>query len=153
MGPPLPTSDDKQKILGTLWDSNKNNRIIDIRNIADIAQQVDCEATKRNVISVSSKIYDPMGFIFPLSINLKLLYQELVEVKGDWDHSFKGMLKCKWQKLVDNLMEVHPVVIPRYYLTNVQERVVSYELHGFCDASIKAYAAVVYLRIITTNAC
>ena len=55
------------------------------------------------------------------------------------------------QKLVENLREVQPVVIPRFYVSDVQEQVVSYELHGFCDAPIKAYAAVVYLRIITPN--
>ena len=118
-----------------------------VDDLADRAQTV--EATKRNVISVTSKIYDPMGFISPLSINFKLLFQELCEAKGDWDHPLEGTLKRTWQKLVDNLQEVHPVVIPRCYLTGIQEQVVSYELHGFCDASIKAYAAVVYLRIIT----
>ena len=59
LGPPLPTSDDKQKILGTLWDFNKDKLVIDIKDIADLAQEV--QATKRNVISVSSKIDDPMG--------------------------------------------------------------------------------------------
>ena len=151
LGPPLSTNEDKQKILGTLWDSNEDNLIIDIKDVADRAQTV--EATKRNVISVTSKIYDPMGFIFPLSVNFKLLFQELCEAKGDWDHPLEGTLKRKWQKLVDNLKEVHPVVIPRCYLTGIQEQVVSYELHGFCDASIKAYAAVVYLRIITSTTC
>ena len=116
--PPLSTNEDKQKILGTLWDSNKDN-LIDIKDVADRAQTV--EATKRNVISVTSKIYDPTGCISPLSINFKLLFQELCEAKGDWDHPLEGRLKCKWQKLVDNLKEVHPVVIPRCYLTGIQE--------------------------------
>ena len=151
LGPPLPTSDDKQKVLGTLWDSNKDNLVIDIKDVADLAQEV--QATKRNVISVSSKIYDPMGFISPLTVNLKLMFQELCLAKGDWDHPLEGTLKLKWLKLVKSLKEVRPIVIPRCYLSNIREEVVAYELHGFCDASIKAYAAVIYLRVITSHAC
>ncbi len=150
LGPPLPAHESKQKILGTLWNPTEDNFVIDIKPVADLAQEV--QATKRNVISVSSKIYDPMGFISPLTINLKLLFQELCLAKGDWDHPLEGTLKRSWQKLVDNLKDVCPVVIPRCYLSEVREQVLSYELHGFCDASIKAYAAVVYLRIITPDA-
>ncbi|CAB4006889.1 E3 ubiquitin- ligase DZIP3, partial [Paramuricea clavata] len=71
-----------------------------------------------------------------------ILFQELCLAKGDWDHPLEGTLKCNWQKLVENLKEVQPVIIPRCYISDIHEQVVSYELHGFCDASIKAYAAV-----------
>ncbi|CAB4021831.1 E3 ubiquitin- ligase DZIP3 [Paramuricea clavata] len=121
LGPPLPASDDKQKILGILWDSYEDNLIIDIKDVADLAQMV--QATKRNVISVSSKIYDRMGFISPLTINFKLLFQELCLAKGDWDHPLEGTLKCNWQKLVDNLKDVQPVVIPRCYISDIHEQV------------------------------
>ena len=114
IGPPLPANESKQKMLGTLWNPNEDNFLIDIKPVADLAQEV--QATKRNVISVSAKIYDPMVFISPLTINLKLLFQELCLAKGDWDHPLEGTLKRSWQKLVDNLKEVSPVVIPRCYL-------------------------------------
>ena len=149
LGPPVSTTEEKHKILGTLWDSTEDNLIVDVENVAELAQKV--EATKRNVISVSSKIYDPMGFISPLTINFKLLFQELCLAKGDWDHPLEGKLKKDWQKLVDDLKRVQPIVIPRCYQYGVEDEAVSYELHGFCDASAKAYAAVIYLRIITRN--
>ena len=42
-----------------------------------------------------------------------------------------------------------PILVPRYLLYNVSNEVESYSLHGFCDASLRAYAAVVYLRVKT----
>lgn len=70
--PPYFPNDDKQKILGTLWDSDEGSFIIDIKVAGNLVQ--DVQARKRNVISVSSKIYDSMGFISPTTVNLKLLF-------------------------------------------------------------------------------
>ena len=93
LGPPLPTNDNREKVLGTLWDTSEDNIVIDIKDVVDLAQEV--QATKRNIISVSSKIYDPIGFISPVTVNLKLLFQELCLAKGDLDHPIEGTLKLK----------------------------------------------------------
>ena len=42
-----------------------------------------------------------------------------------------------------------PLSIPRSYFDGVQGKVKSHSLYGFCDASLTAYAAVVYLVIQT----
>ena len=39
------------------------------------------------------------------------------------------------------------MTLPRCYLDGVNNEVVSYQLCGYCDASLSAYAAVIYLRI------
>ena len=52
---------------------------------------------------------------------------------------------CKNRKLIIELQENQPISIPRSHLANVNGEVASYELYSFCDASVKAYAAVVYL--------
>ena len=150
LGPPLPTCKGNQKILGMQWDADNDNLIIDVKDVAALAKRLP--PTKRNVISVASKVYDPIGFICPITIQLKLLFQEICEAKGDWDNLLEGTVKHTWQKLVNNLQQVQPVNIPRCYLTSIPGKIISYELHGFCDASAKAYGAVMYLRITTAMA-
>ena len=44
------------------------------------------------------------------------------------------------------LQSSKPVVIPRYIYSNIDETIKTTNLIGFCDASEKAYAAVVYFR-------
>ena len=40
--------------------------------------------------------------------------------------------------------------MPRCYRAGIEEKVLSYSLQGFCDASLKAYGAVVYLKMTTS---
>ena len=51
--------------------------------------------------------------------------------------------------LVAGLQEGQLMSIPRYYFDGVDSEIISYSLCGFCDASVSAYAAVVYLVIHT----
>ena len=48
-----------------------------------------------------------------------------------------------------NLEEGQPISIPRCYFEAIPDDVVSVSLRGFCDASLKAYAGVVYLLVET----
>ena len=43
------------------------------------------------------------------------------------------------------------MTMPRYFLDGIPGDVVSYSLHGLCDASKYAYASVVYLVIETRS--
>ena len=40
--------------------------------------------------------------------------------------------------------------MPRFVLSYVREKIVSLELHGFCDSSNVAFAAAVYVRVVTS---
>jgi len=56
----------------------------------------------------------------------------------------------EWNKLVDDLGEGKPISVPRSYLHGVEKNPASFTLCGFCDASTRAYAAVVYLVVRTS---
>jgi len=56
----------------------------------------------------------------------------------------------KWKHFTNDLEVIVQISVPRcYYVTEVTP--VSVELHGFSDASVKAYTAVVYLKSVYSD--
>ena len=132
-----------QKVLGVKWDVSADRLIFSVKEIAALADTPD--PTKRKVTSIVGKFYDPIGFLSPVVIKFKIFFQELCEVGLDWDQILTGEVLCKWKTLMASLQESPTFSIPRYFLGDTDMQATSYCLHGFCDASKHAYAAVVYL--------
>ena len=93
------------------------------------------------MIGLVSKIYDPIGLISPVVIGFKMLFQELCQSKLEWDDPLTDRLRERWKVLLEGLQS-EPLRVPRWYLTTSSNRI---KLVGFCDASLRAYAAIVYL--------
>jgi len=100
LGTPVIEDPGEQRILGTLWNFHNDNLVFDLTETASLARKV--EPTKRNVISTVSKFYDPLGVISPITIQFKILFQELCKEKRDWDDPLEGSCKSTWQRLVPN---------------------------------------------------
>ena len=112
-------------------------------SVADIAELAsNTEPTKRNVVSIIGKFYDPLGYLTPVIIRFKRLFQKLCQAQVKWDDGLPENLQGECKLLVEDLQKSSPISIPRCYQ---QGEVGSYILCGFCDASTTAYAAVVYL--------
>ena len=105
------------------------------------------EPTKRHLVSVIGRFYDPMGFLSPIVIRFKVLFQELYREKQDWDQQLTGELLQKWNNLIQELRCSSTMYLPRCLWTGVPTESRTCSLYGFCDASKQAYAAVVYLVI------
>ena len=75
----------QQKVLGVTWCRASDELLIDLGHILAVAE--DMEPTKRGVISLVSKIYDPLGLISPVVIRFKILFQELCSSKIAWVES------------------------------------------------------------------
>mgnify|MGYP001795165520 CR=1 FL=1 len=141
--------DDQQKILGVLWNVSNDTLVFNLQEIACLAKNL--EPNKRNVIKVSASFYDPLGYMSPITVMFKLFFQELCKNKIGWDEIFEGELRKKWDKLVSGLQNVEPLTLPHFYLFGISDPISSYSVHGFCDSSARAYAAVVYLCATTTS--
>lgn len=104
--------------------------------------------SKREVLSTIAKLFDPCGWLAPIIVVAKLIMQQVWLDKINWDDPLKSVALISWQTFVKNSLSIESVKIPRW----VQFTTSCYiELHGFCDASERAYAATLYLRVVHSN--
>ena len=68
-----------QKILGVSWNAVCDTLVFDICATANALRTL--KPTKRNVVGFSSRFYDPLGFLSPAIISLKIYFQELCKAK------------------------------------------------------------------------
>ena len=87
-----------------------------------------------------------MGLVTPFTINMKILFQSLCTTGVDWDDNLDGTALASWNPFIVDLQGLNEIKVPRCYFRHTNDPPRSYQIHGFCDASDKAFAAVVYLR-------
>jgi hypothetical protein len=102
--------------------------------------------TKREVVKATASLYDPLGFIAPVHVKAKMFIQKLWKDQFDWDSPLPSELNQEWVNLHNELASISTTSIPRRYFSSMPDPEDSYQLHVFCDASSKAYGAIVYLR-------
>lgn len=91
----------EHKILGIIWDVDTDALIFNVKPILSEASRM--EPTKRNVISLVSKIFDPLGILSPVIIPFKVFFQELCQSKVTWDEVLGEDLQKKWKDLLNGL--------------------------------------------------
>jgi hypothetical protein len=100
--------------------------------------------TKRRVLSEMSTLFDPLGWLSPVMVQSKILMQTLWKITAGWDDTLPDEIQSIWIKFKKDLKNIDQISIPRCIIPQVPS---SIDLIGFCDASEKAYGAVVYLRV------
>ncbi|XP_026113195.1 uncharacterized protein LOC113091779 [Carassius auratus] len=107
--------------------------------------------TRRGILSTVNSLYDPLGFVCPVTMQGKAIVRELSTIQQDWDTVLPADKRDSWKVWTSSLAELDRLQIPRSYvptsLCGAQVR----ELCIFSDASILAIAAVAYLRVIDSN--
>lgn len=102
--------------------------------------------TKRSLLRVTAKIYDPFGFISPFTVSVKVIFQQLCTQKVNWDDNLEGGPRAQWMWLANEFSVLGSIQVPRCLFAR-DRTPVRCQLYGFNNASEKAYAAVIYLRI------
>ncbi|UYV72368.1 hypothetical protein LAZ67_9002823 [Cordylochernes scorpioides] len=130
------------KILGIVWDHVQDTFRVNITLPEEVV-------TKRDLLSNIARIFDPLGFLSPTTVALKIIMQELWRSGTGWDEHIPNEIKERWNNFRAELLKVGELGIPRYVWACEGDRDV--QLHGFCDASSVAYSAVCYLRTVSLD--
>ncbi|GFX43732.1 integrase catalytic domain-containing protein [Trichonephila clavipes] len=97
--------------------------------------------TKREVLSIIARLFDPLGFLGPILTKAKLILQKLWVLKLEWDEPLSNSIAKEWNDFVSTLPVIQNIHVPRLVIG--KGRII---IHGFADASTSAYGAVLYNR-------
>ena len=131
-------------VLGINWDIEKDKIVFFFDDIIELSHKLPLN--KRNILCVGTKFYDPFGIISPITIQAKIIFQQLCVLKTDWDDECPEEIKFKGKGFIDELEEMGMISLPRYVAFDKLEKISDIEIHGFSDSSTVAYSAVVYVR-------
>lgn len=106
--------------------------------------------TKRAILSRVAQLFDPLGWLSPVTIIGKVFIQTLWRSNLGWDETLPQALIQQWKTFDEDLRGVSEFSIPRWLGTSSSSQ--GLELHGFSDASQDALGAVLYVRSISNFA-
>ncbi|CAB4024264.1 PREDICTED: uncharacterized protein LOC107331856, partial [Paramuricea clavata] len=129
----------EHKVLGMNWDTDSDTFVLKLTKVVQFARNL--EPSKRNVLKIAAKLFDPLGLLSPVTVLLRMLLQELCAAKYEWDAVISESNQKVLEKWIDDLETVSSIVVPRYYFLAEERHPESVTLHGFGDASQKACCA------------
>ena len=103
--------------------------------------------TKRSILEISGKIFDPLGLTSPITIQFKMLFQIICTNKFNWDDPLSNDLLKELINILEKLRTLDKLVIPRAILKDINENeVLRCEMHVFYNDFLKAYSAMFFFR-------
>ena len=141
----LGNSDNFVKTLGMEYSSTSDHFQFSCANLSVQESQL----TKRDVLSDSAKIFDPLGLISCVTAVVKIIFQQLWETGITWDEPLPPDIQQEWLNWRMQLPEISNIGIPHCY-SSVDSKIFDRQLIGFSDATERAYCGVVYLRSLDT---
>jgi len=133
------------KVLGMKWLSLSDQFVF--KGI-DLDLETHLVSTKRAILSLIARLFDPLGLISPFVMYAKILFQDIWRLGLDWDELLPKEGQNKFQNWVKSIAALKYWKINRCYFPEMSWKELSgVELHAFGDASEKGYGACVYLRV------
>lgn len=131
------------KTLGIYW-----NPVSDQFNFKVAFNTSQTIPSKRQFLSDAARLYDPLGWLAPSVILVKMMFQQLWQMSLEWDTIIPSPLAEQWSELRNSFSQLQDLKIDRWINTTTSSTI---EIHGFSDASNHAYAAAIYVRTISQN--
>ncbi|XP_064540798.1 uncharacterized protein LOC135430176 [Drosophila montana] len=133
----------QEKVLGLWWLPGQDLLTFMVKpNLLSKASKE--RPTKRRVLSVIMSIFDPLGLLGFFNIHAKIILQNIWQSNIGYDDDLTNEDEADWQHWLDLVSKLNAVRIPR--CMKRVNRTQAVQMHTFVDASMNAYAAVVFLR-------
>lgn len=126
------------QVLGIKWKPEVDQLGYDFSSIQFVF-------TKRGVLSVIARIFDPLGFLSPVVFLAKNLMQMIWCAGIAWDDQLPVDIFEAWSQFVNELPSLSLIRVPRFVETHSDSK---FFLCGFCDASVRGYAALAYICVV-----
>ncbi|XP_067029387.1 uncharacterized protein [Acropora muricata] len=133
----LGSQQNESKVLGLPWDKEMDTLTVNF-------PKSETATSKREVLKNLAKVYDPLGLATPLTLQGKLIYREICNLKVPWDAQLSKQLVKKvgsWEQSLPT-----GVTMPRP-VAHYRDPVADLQLHAFGDASTHGVGAAVYAVI------
>ena len=134
------SSVDLCKVLGVQWCP------FDDAFTFQIVSVLPCVLTKRSLLGVIARIFDPIGLIAPVLMEAKILFQQLWTLGVSWDDPVPDDFQQQISLWLADLQSLSSFKLPRPFFPDGWDpaRVV---IHVFADASEKGYGACAYIAV------
>ncbi|CAB3997366.1 G2 M phase-specific E3 ubiquitin- ligase [Paramuricea clavata] len=106
----------EHKVLGMNWDTDSDTFVLKLTKVVQFARNL--EPSKRNVLKIAAKLFDPLGLLSPVTVLLRMLLQELCAAKYEWDAVISESNQKVLEKWIDDLETGNTTVVN---VTNVSE--------------------------------
>ncbi|XP_003741882.1 uncharacterized protein LOC100901297 [Galendromus occidentalis] len=116
------------KFLGVSWNQPLDNLYIGVQSALDTLSSNP--PSKRTLLRGTAQVFDPLGFISPVTIKAKTLLQSLWRQKINWDDLLVRENLESFEDFTSTLGEARSVLINRNLLAS--RPVTKRELHAFC---------------------
>lgn len=134
------TDEGELSVLGLRWSPQE-----DVFKYKITVPEPHEKVTKRKIVSHSAKLYDPNGYLSPVTVVPKIIIQQVWIAGSAWDAKVDDNIVRNWNKFVADLPQLEKIRIPRWLGTGGNAYI---ELHAFCDASNDAYACAFYIKTV-----
>ena len=106
------TTDEPLKALGVSWDLKSDCFRFIPPKLDDVTSTI--AATKRALLSLASRVFDPLGLISPFTVRVKMMFQELWRRGLDWDDPLDDDIQREWSSWQAELSTISEVTVPRW---------------------------------------
>ncbi|XP_017472652.1 PREDICTED: uncharacterized protein LOC108363714 [Rhagoletis zephyria] len=135
--------EEKASVLGLRWKVNQDQFTFMVKT-----PELEGVITKRKILGCVAQLYDPNGFISPVTILGKIIIQDLWRIGLDWDEPVPEEISIRFKNYWQDIGRLEEFTLDRWIATDIDKET---ETHGFSDASTMAYGAVIYIRVVQEN--